>query len=130
MTWMSHLIDEPAVLWTPPIRDGLGGYTWELPSEVLSRWQYGLGLQDGPKVRYLAEGSTEVARTVVWLETLVEPGSYLYKGTLLDLKNELPETDSNQDEMIFDLAAQVVSVVNIRSVNGNYYLYKAFLDED
>lgn len=120
--WIEKMLDEPTVVWGPPVRDGAGGYSsWPASSQIQGRWQYGVGTA-GPRVEYRADGAIKVSRSCVWLDGAVEVGSYLWKGSLTSLPGgATPETLGD--------AKQVVAVKNVRSVVTADYLYKAFLDE-
>ncbi len=121
-TWIRKLLDEVTVHWSPPTRDGLGGYSsWPEPSQINARWEYNVGSY-GPTINHTSIGTTEVARTSVWLDIEIVTDSYLWKGQLIDLESgATPETVSG--------AKRVVSVRNIRAIPTKNYLYKAFLDE-
>jgi len=130
--WVNRLLDEDAVYWKPPIRDGLGGYSkWRYPEQIRSRWQY----SKGPKIEYdTAGGSVISARTLVWIDREIEIGSYLYKGKIEDLQTIFhPDPDFDVDYLetdeVYELASQVVSVENVRSIPSKNYLYKVYLDE-
>lgn len=116
--WYSKYLDEPTVIWAPPIRDGLGGYTWLLPSSMLGRWQYSHGAV-GPTVKYFPEGSEVVARTSVWLGSWIAVGSYLWKGSMDDAPTDGIEAT----------ASQVIAVKNVRSIPTSNVVYRCYLDE-
>jgi hypothetical protein len=120
--WIIKLLDEPTVVWSPPPRDGTGGYSsWPNPVQLKGRWQFSV-TSYGPKVSYGADGAVKPARTSVWLDHEIGVGSYLWKGSLSSLSSgATPETLSD--------AKQVIAVRNIRSIVTTDYLYKAFLDE-
>lgn len=120
--WIKRLLDEPTVFWGPPIRDGAGGYSsWPVPSQIYGRWEYNID-RNGPTITYSQNGTTIVARTSVWIDSEVTPGSYLYKGELSALPDgSTPET--------VEEAYQVVAVKNVRAIDTKDYLYKAYLDE-
>ena len=120
--WISRLLDEPTVIWGPPVRDGAGGYSsWPAPFLANGRWEYNID-RSGPTISYSQNGTTIVARTSVWLDTEVIPGYYLLKGDLSSFPvDATPETVTG--------AHQVVSIKNVRAIDTTDYLYKAYLDE-
>lgn len=128
--WTKRLLDEEAVYWEPPIRDGLGGYSkWRYPEQIRSRWEY-----SGPRIDYSVGGSVISARTTVWIDREIEIGSYLYKGTINDLQTVFrPDPDFIEEYLetdeIYEFASQVVSVENVRSIPSKKYLYEVHLDE-
>lgn len=133
--WINRLLDEVTVLWQPPVSDGLGGYKeWFYPEEISSKWQYSTGKASGPHISYNQGGSVVSASTSVWIDREIEIGSYLYKGKIDDLQtifNPGPDFSFEPSDLdsMFEIAAQVVSVVNVRSIPSKNYLYKAYLDE-
>jgi len=116
--WTDRLLDEPTVSWPPPVRDGLGGYTWLNPVQLMGRWQFSTG-KAGPVVEYQASGALIDSSTSVWLEAAVDTGSYLWKGLVEDVPRDA----------IPGGALQVVSVSYVRSIPTRNYLYKVYLDE-
>jgi hypothetical protein len=116
--WTDRFLDEPTVWWTPPERDGLGGYVWSSPTEIMARWQFSVG-RVGASLEYLQEGGVSPFRTSVWTSISVELGSYLWKG----LASEVGPIE------IESIARQVVAVSEVRSIPTHNYLYKVYLDE-
>jgi len=117
--WISRLLDESTVIWGAPVRDGAGGYSsWPVPFLALGRWEYNI-YRSGPTISYSPIGATTVAKTSVWLDTEVFPGYYLFKGELTE--GSTPETVTG--------AYQVVAIKNVRAIDTDDYLYKAYLDE-
>lgn len=130
----SNLLDETTVYWDPPIRDGLGGYSWNYPSEILGKWQYSVGGNRGPTLRFLSDGSEVVSRTSVWVDSLVKLGGYLWKGSLEELQTIFTPNpsfiyDKKTSSDIYELAAQITSIQKITSNAGkDNIVLKAYLD--
>jgi len=108
MSWYSELLRETATYWTPPLRDGSGGYIWSAPFTMLSKWEAVSNLV------YASDGSHIVSGTVVYLSSVIEPGGYLYEGSALL---------SPPDE-----ARQIISIDTVKSLREQTIIcYKAFL---
>jgi len=108
MSWYSDLLRETATYWSPPSRDGYGGYVWSSPSTILSKWE------EVSNLIYASDGSHIVSSTVVYLSIDVVIGGYLYAGSTL---LSPPEA-----------ARQIISIDTIKSLREQTIIcYKAFL---
>ena len=125
--WADRMLLDNAVYWEPPIRDGLGGYTWSYPIEIKTRWQ------QIPKLVYGSDGSEIMANSIVWVLHDVVSGGYLWKGQIDDIQTifePVPDFSSGDQQQykIRDLASQIVSVKIISSiVDETSTLVRAFL---
>jgi len=80
MSWFGNLLKEPALYWEPPIRDGLGGYSWGIPVEFLTRWEH-------RQTETTDEtGKNIIADTVVWATLPFFIGGYVMQGTWKEIK--------------------------------------------
>lgn len=126
-TWFTSMLDENAVYWSPPIRDGFGGYSWEYPIEIKSRWRI------DSTVVYATDGSQVAARSSVWVDHDVLIGGYMWKGTIEDLATIFDpappfSVEDLTTEQIYSIAAQIVSLSKVRSIpSKTTKLTKAFL---
>lgn len=133
--WIDGLLKETCVYWEPPIRDGLGGYTWSYPMEMESRWQFSNMSSKGPSISYLPSGSQIVAQTVVWVNYNIKLGGYLWLGSINDLQTIFKpdpyfSLNNIDTENVFSLASQIVAIHIVNSILMNTgYLVKAYLDE-
>jgi hypothetical protein len=125
--WPTNLLDEISVYWEPPVRDGLGGYTWNYPIEIKSRWQY------SPAIAYAPNGAEVPARASVWVSTDIKVGSYLWKGIIKEVStifNPVPAFDNLEEfeNELREIAYQVVTMNFVRSIyNKNNLLRRAYL---
>ena len=125
--WPTNLLDEISVYWEPPVRDGLGGYAWNYPIEIKSRWQY------APAVTYAPNGAEVPARASVWVNTDVKIGSYLWQGVIKEVDsifNPVPVFDNLEafEDELRAIAYQVVTMHFVRSVyNKGNLLRRAYL---
>jgi hypothetical protein len=76
MKWIPNLINTNIVYWEPPLRDGLGGYTWAAGVQIIGRWQ------DKELLFYDRSGTEQVASSIVWVNVFLKEGGYLLRGTL------------------------------------------------
>ena len=131
--WTTRRLTDECVYWGPPVRDGLGGYTWTEPKELMSFWELSLRSR-GPEINYNPTGAVVAAMTTVWVPDTVELGGYLYRGTIISLDSYFePNPPFDEDryttEHIYEVAAQIVSVeVNKSIINNGIVLTKAMLD--
>ena len=118
--WLNRVLIEPTVYWEPPSRDGLGGYTWEYPVDIIGRWQRKVS-STGPMITYSPDGAQIVAGACVWTEYPVEIGGYLWEGKTSDVDSvfEPDPSFSLRDlstEQIHEIASQIVSLAVVKSI--------------
>lgn len=133
-SWLSRLLDEETVYWPPPKNNGKGGFIWEFPIQVLTRWQYSRRRTTGPEARYLVSGTKLIMNTSVWSEYDFQPGGYLWKGTLKELQTIFDPDPvyalEGYEVNVYNLASQIMSVEKIRAVSSRIIaLRKAYLDK-
>lgn len=127
LTWIDKMLTDVAVYWEPPIRDGLGGYTWAYPVEVKSAWQY------KPSISYDSSGAVIPTNSEVWVNYEVINGGYLWRGSINELKTIFDpdpdfDLDNIPDEKIRDMSAQIVKVHRVESlINSKLIVMKVFL---
>lgn len=104
------MLREPSLYWGPPVRSGLGGYTWNVVESFKGKWQH-----NGEMV-YNATGAQVVSSGEVYTPMAVVKGGYLVEGVL-------PEGDPPPE------AKQILLVDVIRSLsNSSVVYYKAYLE--
>jgi len=109
MDWYVNLLREQVTYWTPPTRDGYGGYTWGSSTALLGKWE------DGESLIYAIDGSYTVSSTKVWIGIKLEEGGYLFNGA--SVASEPPAG-----------AKQIMSMDSIVSLAGSGVVYyKVFL---
>jgi len=82
MTWFDSLLKQTSIYWDPPIRDGLGGYSWGEPIEIYSRWE-------NRQIETKDEtGTNIVANTIVWTSEDLIIGGYLMLGKWREISSE------------------------------------------
>lgn len=61
--------------WAAPVLDGFGGYTWSAPVQIKGRWEKRNELVKNPI------GEDVISKGIVYVNTDVDTGGYLYEGT-------------------------------------------------
>lgn len=131
-------LDTPTLYWKPPGRDGVGGYLWDHPEEIMTRWDFKSSLI------YNESGGETESNAIVWTNKDIELGSYLWKGTLkevTDFKKPSPDLDFTSLEYkqaregffdldVLDLASIVlkVDIINpLSACNALNFIRKVYL---
>jgi hypothetical protein len=79
---ISRMCLQTAVYWGVPVNDGMGGYTYDEPTEIQCRWE------DKNELFTSRNGNEINARAIIYvLEDVVEEGMLLL-GTLNDLDSD------------------------------------------
>ncbi len=81
MSWLTLMHKQTAVYWSTPSSDGMGGYTFATPVEILCRWE------DIQKMFIDADGNEVRSTSVVYLGQDVDIGGWLYLGDLDDISS-------------------------------------------
>ena len=81
MSWITTNLKQTACYWANPVSDGIGGYTYDDPVELLVRWQ------DSSKKFIDANGEEKVSQAIVFVGQDVDVGGYFYLGDLDDLSS-------------------------------------------
>lgn len=122
MSWYSKNLTASSVYWPPPVRDGIGGYTWSAPETVASRWQYTTSL-----VYSATEGSgSEIVQDIyVWLIDSLEVGGYLYEADKLELGGgaSISEIKGIVSVEVHEDALQIISIKKIYSLSNSSIIY-------
>jgi len=80
-TFISNMLNQTAVYWANPVNDGYGGRSFDTGTEVSVRWEQKQEL-------FIDEKANELrSHAVVYTETDMTTGEYLYLGTLADLSS-------------------------------------------
>ena len=96
--------------WAPPLRTGLGGYVWNVPTAFDGKWQQKGELLYGPT------GAQIVSSGEVFCSIEVVQGGYVMEGSL-------PSGDPPDD------AKQIVLVDIVKSLSDtSITYYKAYLE--
>lgn len=77
--WFERQLDQIAVYWASPVKDGYGGFTWNDPVEIDCRWV------GSTRVITNANGQEVVCRAEVVVDQDLDKEGVLYLGSLADL---------------------------------------------
>lgn len=111
----TNKLKQTAVHWATPVASGRGGFTFDDPVEITVRWQ-------GKRVNFKTPtGEEKISQAVVYSETALAVGEYLYEGYEIDLDSDYtdPETITN--------AFRIEAVEPSVALDGSKSLYKAYL---
>ena len=112
----TSMLNQTAVLWAAPAKDGFGEPTFSAPSEIDVRWEQ-------RSVEFIdMAGVRQVSRAVVYSNSSVPLDGYLFEGTLGDLDSASEEDPREQYN-----AYIVRDVQRSVSLDGDTYLYKVLL---
>jgi hypothetical protein len=118
MNWFDNRLDQTALYWAPPKRDGYGDYKWGFPDEVKSRWK-----DSGRSIRYDKNGAEVVSSSIVWVNNkYLIVGGYLIKGDLYSIEQlDIPPLEEAYDmedgKVIAEAyARQIIDVESVQSV--------------
>ena len=115
MAFFEEDLRQTAVYWGSPAVDGYGGPTsFADPEEIPCRWEVKQELFIDDTAR------EQRSRAVVYLARPVEIGGYMYLG-------ELSELDSDPSPLDVKKAFRVSGIEEIADVDGEEFLYKAWL---
>ena len=113
----TNTLQQTAVYWASPVADGYGGRTFDDPVEIACRWEY------RQELFIDAHGRERRSEAVIYVNTDLDLGGYLYLGDLDDL-------DSGEE-------ADPTTVTNAREVrrfdkvpalrSSTSFTYKAWL---
>lgn len=87
MSWITQNLVQTLVYWANPVPDGYGGYVYDLPVEILGRWE------DTSELFIDKTGHEVRSRAKVFLTQDVEEGGYLFLGEITDLSSSLDPQD-------------------------------------
>ncbi|MFW5701285.1 MAG: hypothetical protein ACOCWM_06300, partial [Cyclobacteriaceae bacterium] len=86
---LDRFLNQTAVYWANPVKDGYGGFTYDYPVEISCRWEDKRERVENEK------GNEVIARAIVYSKNSYEVGEYLYLGTLNDMDSDSHPSDSN-----------------------------------
>lgn len=73
--WSTEYMNQTATYWGPMVNDGYGGGTFPAPAPINCRWQ------DDNQKFVDAEGNEKVSVSIVYPDTELALGGWLYLGT-------------------------------------------------
>lgn len=73
MQRMPRLV-QTVTYWTRSTPDGFGGYSWTAPVQIKAHWE------DRTELFVTSAGQSKASRAIVYLESDVEEGGYLFLG--------------------------------------------------
>lgn len=116
MPFPNRNLNQTAVYWANPVKDGSGGFTWDAPVEISCRWVV------STKVITIANGKEIVTRAEVQVEQDVDEQGMLYLGSLDDL-------DSSQEAGPEDVAGahEIRRFDKTPTMSGTSFFRKAYL---
>lgn len=110
-------LNQTLVYWGDPEDDGYGGYTFDDPVEINGRCEF------KNEVVVSAMGEELVSRAHVYLEQEVNPGGYLYLGSLTDSVMESAPVPTTTEGSMKILIAE-----KLPQLDGPGFLYKAYVN--
>lgn len=81
MSFRRQQLKQTAVYWSSPTPDGYGGFSFSDPEEIKVRWE------DTTEVFIDFDGNEAVSSSVIFCESDLDKGGYLYLGDLDDLSS-------------------------------------------
>jgi hypothetical protein len=84
-------LNQTAVYWGNPQKDGYGGFTYDDPVEIDCRWE------DMTQVVRSLNGEEFISRGEVFVNTVLEENGLLYLGTIDDLLDSEGESSGEVD---------------------------------
>lgn len=115
-SWYTRQLINTAVVWSSGISDGYGGWVYGDPSEIDCRWDEGKNEKSTPTAE------EEVPSTLIWTDSPLIIGDYVYLGELADLTQT-----QKDDPQTISTARRVKRTAKVSSVTGNLTVYKAWL---
>lgn len=106
---------QTCVYWGTPAANGYGGYIYADGVEINARWE------DRQEIFINAQGREDLSRAVVYVDTDVEVGGYLYLGELDDFDSSDPEPTENAS------AYMIKAFSKIPNLKGTDYQRKVWL---
>lgn len=115
-TFPNRQLNQTAVYWGNPVKDGQGGLTWDAPIEINCRWN------DFVKTMLAANGNEFVSQAKVQVDRDVDKNGMLFLGELDDLDSS-EEADPTTGENIF-IIRDFQKIPNVRQTD---FFRRAFL---
>lgn len=114
---LSRFLNQTAVRWANPVKDGFGGYTFDSPAEITCRWE------DRRERVEDENGNEVVANSIVYSNRSYSIGDRMYLGSLDDMDSASEPTDSD----ISGSVKRIIIKATIPSVDASIMLYKYYL---
>lgn len=108
-------LNQTAVYWAVPTFDGLGGSTFAIGSDISCRWE------DKAELFLDSQGKEQRSSAVVFVDSDLAVGGYLYLGELADLT-----TPQKSDPMLI-AAYEIRAIEKIPSVDAQRFTRKVWL---
>lgn len=112
----THLLNQKAVYWAAPTRDGYHTPTFATPVEVSVRWE------EKAELFVDSNGKEVQSKSIVFLDTDAVLDGYFYLGTLTSLS-----TAQKADPRTLSAAYPVRGYSKTADIHGLSYLRKVFL---
>lgn len=109
-------LNQTAVYWASPIKDGYGGYTWSDPVEIDCRWV------NSTRLITASNGEEIVCRAEVQVKQDLDEQGMLYLGDLDDL-----DSSEEADPRTISVAYQIKRFDKVPTIKGNKFFRKAYL---
>lgn len=116
MSWVLRQLNQTVVYWGNPANDGYGGRTFDDPVELDCRWS------DKQDLFIDIDGQEKRSEAVVWVESDVVVGGYLYLGDLDDLSSA-----EEADPFEVTNAFEIRRFEKVPSVKADQFVRKAWL---
>ena len=116
MAFLDSFLNQIAVYWPTPVKDGYGKLSFGTPIEINCRWQ------QKNELFLNSEGKETLSRAVIYPDQDVEVEGYMYLGRLTDL-SILEKANPQLEVNAFPIKAYLKTI----DVNGKEYVRKIWL---
>jgi len=113
---LSEALNQTAVFWGSPTKDGNGKLSFSDPIEIDVRWE------DKMELFLNLEGKQELSQAIIYSETDMEIDSYLYLGELTDLS-----TGEKAEPITLESSHPVKQFKKTVDIGGTIYVRKTWL---
>ena len=107
MNNLERLFNQTIVLWTTPVNNGYGGYTFAAPVEIQGRWE------DKLTLNVSVNRDEQVDTAVIYTLATVEKENWVYLGNLTDLT-----TEQKANPKLIDTAYLVKGIEIFTNIGG------------
>ena len=116
MAFITKYLNQTAVHWPTPTKDGFGKLTYGTAVEISVRWE------EKNELFLNQEGKQQVSRAIVYVDRDMVIDEYLYLGELTDLSTQ-EKSNPNLEVYAYSIKGFKKSV----SINGTEYVRKVWL---
>ena len=109
-------LNQIAVYWAAPVKDGEGGFTWAAPVEIECRWN------DTVETVLASDGKEFVSKSKVHVDQDVVRDGMLFLGCLDDL-----DSSEEADPITSDDAYKIRRIDKIPTVDGQEFFRRVWL---